>query len=63
MLDFGEDVLGWLGPDEGLWVGVVLVEVSVDGGLKFDDGGEDTVAGAPSGESGEEVLHGIEPGA
>jgi hypothetical protein len=37
--------------------------VAVDGGLKVDDGAEDTASQALSGESGEEILDGVEPGA
>src|SRR5262245_53015723 len=46
-------------PDEGPRVGIMLIEVSIDGGLKVDDGLED----AAPGESGEEVLDRVEPGA
>ena len=48
---------------KGFGSAIVLVEVAVDGGLKVDDGVEDAAPEAPSGESGEEVLDGVEPGA
>ena len=56
----GDDVVRGGGPDEGLWVLVVLVDETVDGGLKVDDGMEDAVLQAPSGELGEEALHGVQ---
>jgi hypothetical protein len=40
----------------------VLGEVSVDGGLQFDDRAEDAAPDALPGDLGEEVLNGIEPG-
>lgn len=50
------------GPDEGLGIGIVFLDEEVDGGLKFDDGAEDTPLQSSSCEPGEEALHGIEPG-
>ena len=50
-VSFVEDVASGLGPHEGLWIVVVLIEVAVDGGLKVDDGAEDTAPQALSGES------------
>jgi hypothetical protein len=51
-LDFGgfergEDVVGELGPDEGLWVGVDGVDVDVgwDGGFEVGRGAMDTTPG------------------
>ena len=39
----------------------MLIEVSVDGGLKVDDGAEDAATQALSGQSREEIFDGIEP--
>ncbi len=58
--DLGEDDIGGFGPDEGLGVGVVLIELAFDGGLEVDDGFEDAAPEASSSEGGEEVLDGIE---
>ena len=41
----------------------MLIEVAVDGGLKVDDGAEDTAPQALSGQSREEIFDGVEPGA
>jgi hypothetical protein len=41
----------------------VLIEVTVDGGLKVDDGAEDAAPQAPSGQGREEIFDGVEPGA
>jgi len=41
----------------------MLIEVLIDGGLKVDDGLEDAAPDASPGESREEVLNGVEPGA
>jgi hypothetical protein len=48
--------MGRLGPNEGLWVIVVLLEVTVDGGLEVDDGAKDAALETFSGKCGEEVL-------
>ena len=40
----------------------MLVDVSLDGGLQIDDGMEDAALQALSGEGGEEILDGVEPG-
>ena len=60
--DGGDDFIGIGGPDEGFWVFVVLIQEAVDGGLKVDDGAEDTALQAALGELGEEALDGVEPG-
>lgn len=62
-MDLGEDVLGWLGPDEGFWLAIMLVEISVHRSLEVDDCVEDATLDAPSGQDGEEVLDSVEPGA
>ena len=59
---FFEDAVGGFGPDEGLGIIVVFLEVSVDGGLKVDDGAEHAATQAAAGEGGEEGLDGVEPG-
>ena len=61
-MELVEDDIGGFGPDEGLGVIVVLVDVAVDGGLEIDDGLEGAAADAPAGEDGEEALYGVEPG-
>jgi len=33
--DFFEDGGGGFGPDERLWIGIVLIEVFLDGGFEF----------------------------
>ena len=40
-VELGEDDVGALGPDEGLGIIVVLVDVAVDCGLEVNDGFED----------------------
>ena len=57
-MELVEDDIGGFGPDEGLGVIVVLVDVAVDGGLEIDDGLEGAAADAPSGEDGEEAFDG-----
>ncbi len=41
----------------------MLVDIALDGGLQIDDGTKDVALQALSGQCGEEVLDGIEPGA
>lgn len=60
-IDSGEDACGIGGPDEGLWIIVVLFDVAVDGGLQIDDGMKDAAFQSPLGECGEEGLDGVEP--
>src|SRR5271167_4113770 len=62
-VELGEDGVGGFGPSEGLGVIIVGVEIAVDGGLEIGDGAEDAALEALSGECGEEVLDGVEPGA
>ena len=49
-------------PDEERGVGVVLVEVVIDGHLQVDDGVEHATTYALSGDLGEEALDQVEPG-
>src|SRR5438552_16835103 len=49
-----EDVACGPGPDEGLWIAVMFIEVAVHGGLQIDDGAEDPSSQAHAGQSGEE---------
>jgi len=42
-----DDFVGVGLPSEGLWVGIVVIDVSVDGGLQIHDAGEDTAFEAP----------------
>ena len=36
-MEFGQDRIGGFGPDEGFGAGIVLGQVSVDGGLEIGD--------------------------
>jgi hypothetical protein len=60
-VDDGEDAVGIGGPDEGLWRGVMLGDVAVDGGLKIDDGAERPAPEPPLRECGKEGLDRVEP--
>ena len=62
-IQLGEDLVGGLGPDEGLGVVVVLGDVAVDGGLQVDDRVEAAAPEAAAGQRREEGLDGVEPGA
>jgi hypothetical protein len=57
----GDDFVWIGGPDEGLWLLVVVGDEAIDGGLELDDAFEDAALEAPLGEDGEETLDGIEP--
>src|SRR5215472_11641423 len=61
-VELGQDDLGGFGPDEGFGAGVVLGEISIDGGLQVDDRAEHTTADALPRHLGEEVLDRVEPG-
>ena len=50
-----------MGPDEGFGAGIVLSEISVDGGLQVGDRAKDAAADALARHLGEEVLDGVEP--
>ena len=55
----GGDDFVWIGgPDEGLWLLVVVGDEAIDGGLEIDDAFEDAALEAPLGEDGEETLDG-----
>ena len=58
----GGDDFVWIGgPDEGLWLLVVVGDEAIDGGLEIDDALGDAALQAPLGEDGEETLEGVEP--
>jgi hypothetical protein len=48
-------------PAEWLWVGVVVCDVSVNGGLQIDNAEEGSTFEAPYGQRREESLHRIQP--
>ena len=60
--DFGEDFPGGFGPDEGLWIGIVVFQVVVNGGFELGNGGEDAAPDALLSDQPEEALDLIEPG-
>ena len=52
----GGDDFVWIGgPDEGLWLLVVVGNEAFDGGPEIDDAFEDAALEAPLGEDGEET--------
>jgi len=57
----GDDFVGAGLPPEWLWVGVVVGDVPVDGGLQIDDAGEDTAFEAPFRQRREEPLDRVQP--
>jgi hypothetical protein len=59
--DFFEDVCGLCGPDEGLWIGVVLLQVAFDCGFKVVDAVKDAAADGFVGDQAEEAFDLIEP--
>jgi hypothetical protein len=60
--DFLEDVGGWGGPDEGLGLGVVLLQVGFDCGVEFGNAAEDATADGVAGDKAEEAFDQINPG-
>jgi hypothetical protein len=54
--DGGDDLIGVLCPDEGLWVGVGVGDEAVDGVLEFLEGTEDAPLEAPPGQEREQTL-------
>ena len=62
MIEFGHNGLGGLGPDERFGAGIVVGEISIDGGLQVGDRAEDAAADALPGHLREKVLDGVEPG-
>src|SRR6202048_1918547 len=59
---FGEDGTGGLGPNEGLWIVIVVGNVAVDGGLEVDDRAKAAALEPSTGERREEGLHRVQPG-
>ena len=58
----GSDDPVWVsGPLEGLWVGVLLGDKAVDGGLQINGRMEGATLEAPLGELGKEAFDGVEP--
>jgi hypothetical protein len=60
-LEFGQDRGGGFGPDERFGAGIVLSEISIDGGLQVGNRAEHAAADALAGHLGREVLDGVEP--
>ena len=58
--EFGHNRLGGFGPDKGFGAGIVLGEISIDGGLQVNDRAEHTTADALPRHFGEEGLDGRE---
>src|SRR4029077_17207316 len=59
--DFFEDFACGLGPDEGLWIGIVVFQVFHDRTFEFGDILEGTAADAVSGDLGKEALNHVAP--
>ena len=57
----GDDLVGVGVPAEGLGIGVVVGEVSIDGSLEIGDADEGAASEASFGQCSEEALHGIQP--
>ena len=57
----GDDFVWIGGPDEGLWLLIMVGDEAVDGGLQVDDAFEDAALETTLGEDGEEALDGVEP--
>ena len=58
--DAGEDGIGGLGPDEGLGLGVGLVDVGMDGRFEVGRAGEHALLQAPAGQEREPALDQVE---
>ena len=59
--DLFEDFAGRFGPDEGLGVGIVVLQVFHDGALEFGDALERAAPDTVSGDLGKEAFNHIEP--
>ena len=59
--DLFEDFAGGLGPDEGFWTGVVMVEIVHDGAFELADALEDAATNPLPSDLGEEPLDHVEP--
>jgi hypothetical protein len=57
----GNDLVGIGAPYEGSGLLIMLLDEPIDGSLKVDDGVEDAVLQATTGQLGEEALNGVEP--
>ena len=60
--DSGDDFVGILGPGEGFWVCVGVVEEAVDGIFELPQGSEYAALETLLCELGKEALNGVEPG-
>jgi hypothetical protein len=60
--NFLEDIGGLGGPYEGLWLGIVELQVGFDCGLEFGDAAEDAAADGVAGDQTEESFDQIDPG-
>ena len=60
--DGGDDLVRVLGPDEGFWVCIGVVEEAVDGIFEFSQGSEDAALETLLCEIGKEAFDSVEPG-
>lgn len=60
--DGGDDLIRIGTPDEGSGLLIMLLDETVDGGLQVDDGVEDAVPEAATGQFGEEAFDRVQPG-
>lgn len=59
--DGGDDPVWVGGPSEGFWVGVLLGDEAVDGGLEINERVECAALQAPLGKFGKEAFDGVKP--
>ena len=59
--DGGDDFVRVGGPSEGLGMGVVIVEETIDGFLEIGHRAKDAAFESAFGEDGEEAFDGVEP--
>jgi hypothetical protein len=57
-----DNVVGVGGPGERLWAAIVLSQVTIDGGLKVDEGMKDAALQSPAGQVGKKPFDSVEPG-
>jgi hypothetical protein len=60
--DFFEDIGGWGGPDEGVWIGIMMRQVICDGRFEIGDAVKDAAADGILSDQAEEALDQIDPG-
>jgi hypothetical protein len=59
--DFFEDIGGWGGPDEGAWIGIMMLQVIFDRHFEVGNAVKDAASDGIPGDQAEKALDEVDP--